>query len=88
MPKELNKTFTRQPSYPGGGGSRPLEPPRPLGPSCYFRLPIMNPCRPPLPQNKPYRQPFNYPEYEKNFNPCAHVRVFKIAIKANGEKKM
>jgi hypothetical protein len=82
MPKELNKTFARQPSYPEGRRSRP---PKPLRPSCYFRLLIMNPCRPPLPQNKPYRQPFNYPKYVKNSNPNAHVRVFKIAIKANGE---
>jgi hypothetical protein len=85
MPKELNKTFARQPSYPEGRRSRPPKPPKPLRPSCYFRLLIMNPCRPPLPQNKPYRRPFNYSKYVKNSNPNAHVRVFKIAIKANGE---
>ncbi len=31
MPKEVNKVFARQPSYPWGGGSRPTKPPRPLG---------------------------------------------------------
>jgi len=36
MPKKVNKVFARQPSYPGGGRSRPLEPPRPPGPSSYF----------------------------------------------------
>jgi hypothetical protein len=47
----------------------------------------MNPGRPPLPPNKPYRWPFNYPEYVKNSNPDVHVRVLKAAIKANGETK-
>jgi len=87
MPKELNKTFTRQPSYLGTGRLRPPERPRLQGPSCYFGLPMRNPCRSPLPQNKLYRQPFNYPKYVKNSNPDVHVRVFKTTIKANGETK-
>ncbi len=48
---------------------------------------MMNPGIPPLPPNKPYHWPFNYPEYVKNSNPDVHVRVFKAAIKANGETK-
>jgi len=43
--------------------------------------------KPPLPPNKPYHWPLNYPEYVNNFNLDAHVRVFKVAIKANGETK-
>jgi hypothetical protein len=45
---------------------------------------MMNLGRPPLPPNKPYRQPFNYPKYVKNFNLDVHV---KTTIKANGETK-
>jgi len=85
MPKKVNKVFARQPLYLGGGRSRPPEPPRPLGPSSYFGLPMMNPCKPPLPPNKPYHRPLNYPEYLNNFNLDAHVRVFTATIKANGE---
>ncbi len=85
MPKWSNKVFVKQPSYPWGGRPIPPEPPRPLGLSSYFGLPMMNPGRPPLPVNKPYRQPLNYHEYVNNSNPNVHVRVFKTAIKANGE---
>jgi len=46
---------------------------------------MMNPSRPPLPPNRPYYRPLNYLEYVKNSDPNAHVRVFKIAIKANNE---
>jgi hypothetical protein len=46
---------------------------------------MMNPGRPPLPVNKPYRQPLNYHEYVNNSNPDIQVRVFKTTIKANGE---
>jgi hypothetical protein len=38
-----------------------------------------------LPPNKPYRCPLNYPKYVKNYDPYAHVKVFKAIIKANGE---
>jgi hypothetical protein len=40
---------------------------------------------PPLPPNKPYHQPLNYPKYVKDFDPNAHVKVFKVPIKRNGE---
>jgi hypothetical protein len=85
MPKEVNKVFAKQPSYLGGGGSRPLEPPRLPRPSGYFGLQMMNPSRPPLPLNKPYHRPLNYLGNVKNSNPNVHVKVFKTAIKANGE---
>jgi hypothetical protein len=52
-----------------------------------FGLPMMNIGIPPLPPNKPYRRPLNYPEYVNNSNPHVHVRVFKTTIKANGETK-
>jgi hypothetical protein len=45
----------------------------------------MNSSRTPLPPNKPYCWPLNYLEYVKDSNLDAHVRVFKVAIKANGE---
>jgi hypothetical protein len=41
--------------------------------------------RPPLPPSRPYYRPFNYLEYVKDSNPNVHVRVFKVAIKANNE---
>jgi hypothetical protein len=41
--------------------------------------------RPPLPPNKPYCRPFNYPKYVKDSNPNTHVKVFKVVIKANNE---
>ncbi len=85
MPKEVNRIFGSQPLDLGGGRSSPLGPPRPLGPSRYFGLPIMNPSRPPLPPNKPYRRPLNYHEYVIDANLKAHVKVLKVAIKANGE---
>jgi hypothetical protein len=56
IPKEVNKVFANQPLDPKGSGS---DPPRPPG---YFGLPMVNPSRPPLPPNRPYRQPFNYHE--------------------------
>jgi len=80
--------FVKQPSDLVGGGSRPLGPLRPLGPprpsrpSWYFGLPMVNLGKPPLPPNRPYRQPLNYPEYV-----ITYVRVFKATIKANGEIK-
>jgi hypothetical protein len=41
--------------------------------------------RPPLPPNKPYCQPFNYLEYVKDYGLDVHVKVFKVAIRANSE---
>jgi hypothetical protein len=41
--------------------------------------------RPPLPPNRPYRQPLNYPKYVKDSNPNAHVRIFQTVIKTNSE---
>jgi hypothetical protein len=46
---------------------------------------MVNPGRPPLPPNESYCLPFNYHEYVKDFDPDAHIRVFKIAIKSNNE---
>jgi hypothetical protein len=46
---------------------------------------MMNLNRPPLPPNMPFHQPFNYLEYVKDFDLDAHVKVFKVAIIANGE---
>jgi len=40
---------------------------------------------PPLPPNKPYCRPPNYLEYVKDFDPNAQIKVFKVAIKTNGE---
>jgi hypothetical protein len=48
---------------------------------------MVNPGGPPLPPNMPYRQPLNYPKYVKDFDPNALVKVFKVAIRANGETK-
>jgi hypothetical protein len=48
---------------------------------------MTNPSRPPLSPNRHYCRPFNYPKYVKNSNPNVHVKVFKVAIKANGETK-
>jgi hypothetical protein len=46
---------------------------------------MVHPGRPPLSPSKPYCRPLNYPEYVKEFNPNTHVRVFKVAIRANSE---
>jgi len=51
----------------------------------YFGLPMVHLDMPPLPPNKPYHQPLNYPKYVKDFDPNAHVKVFKVPIKRNGE---
>jgi hypothetical protein len=48
---------------------------------------MMNLGRTPLPPNRPYHRPLNYPKYVKDSNPDAHVKVFKAAIRANGETK-
>jgi hypothetical protein len=46
---------------------------------------MMNLNIPPLLPNKPYHWPLNYLEYVKDFDPNVQVKVFKVAIKANGE---
>jgi hypothetical protein len=33
----------------------------------------------------PYRRPLNYFEYKKDFDSHVHLRIFKAALKANGE---
>jgi hypothetical protein len=48
---------------------------------------MMNLNGPPSPPNKPYHHPFNYPKYVKNFDLDVHVKVFKVAIRTNGEIK-
>ncbi len=82
IPQKVNTIFVSQPLNLKGSG---LDPPRPLGPLGYFGLPMVNPSMPPLPLNRPYCWPLNYPKYVKNFDPNAHVRVFKATIKANNE---
>ncbi len=75
--------FVGRPLNPKGGGlgpPRPPWPPRPLEPSKYFGLPMMNPRRPPLPPNKPYHWPLNYLEYVKDIDLDAHVKVFKLPL--------
>ncbi len=84
-PREVNIVFVSQQLDPRGGGSNSPRPPGPLGPPRYFGLPMENLGRPPLPPNKPYHRPFNYLEYVKDFDPYAHVRIFKVAIRTNGE---
>jgi hypothetical protein len=76
------KVFVGQPSYQGGGNSYP---PKPLGPPCYFRLPMVHPGTPPLPPNRLYHWPFNYLEYVKDSNLDVHVRIFKAAIRTNSK---
>ncbi len=83
----MDNIFAKQPSYLRRGRSWLPKPPRPPRPSSYFGLPVMNPSRPPLSPNKPYRWPFNYLKYMKNSNLNAHVKVVKDAIKTNGERK-
>ncbi len=46
---------------------------------------MMNLSKPPLPPNMFYCQPLNYLEYVKDSDPNVHVKVFKVAIIANGE---
>jgi hypothetical protein len=47
MPWEVDMNFVRRPLNPKGGGLRPPKPSRPLKPSRYFGLPMMNLGRPP-----------------------------------------
>jgi hypothetical protein len=46
---------------------------------------MVHPGKSPLPLSRPYRQPLIYPEYVKDLNPNAYVRVFKATIRANSE---
>jgi len=48
---------------------------------------MVNLGMPPLTPNRPYHRPLNYPEYVKDFDPDAHVTIFKTAIRTNGETK-
>jgi hypothetical protein len=82
IPRKANIIFTSQPSDLRGGGSNPPWPPRLPR---YFRLPMVNPSKPPLPPNRPYCRPLNYPKYVNDYNPYVHVKVFKATIKANSE---
>ncbi len=82
IPREVNRIIVSQPSNPRGDGSSP---PRPLGPPRYFGLPMVNLGKPPLPPNRPYHWPFNYLENVKDFDPNAHVKMFKVAIITNSE---
>jgi hypothetical protein len=78
----VDKVFASQPLDQGGSNLDPLGP---LGPLVYFGLPMVHLGRPPLPPKRPYRWPFNYLEYIKDFDPDAHVKIFKAAIRANNE---
>jgi hypothetical protein len=46
---------------------------------------MLNLGKPPLSPNKTYCWPFNDPEYVKDSDPYAHVRVFKVTIRAYSE---
>jgi len=87
MPKKVNNFFAGRPLNPRGGGSNPQGPPRPLGFPRYSGLRMVNLGRPPLPPNRPYRQPFNYLVYVLDFDLDVRVRVFKVVNKTNGETK-
>ncbi len=80
--RELNRVFANQPLNQGRGGLDPLGP---LRPPRYFGLPMVHLSRPSVPPSRPYHQPLNYPKYVKDFDPNVHVKVFKVAIKANNE---
>ncbi len=78
----MNKVFANQPLDPRRSSSNPLGPPRLPR---YFGLPMVNPSRPPLPPNRPYRRLFNYPKYVKDSNLNVHVKVFRTPITTNSE---
>ncbi len=46
---------------------------------------MVHPGKPPLPLNKLHCWPLNYPKYVKDSKPDAHIRIFKVVIKANSE---
>jgi hypothetical protein len=79
MPREVDNFFVKQPLDLKGGGSNPPGPLKSLGPpkpSRYFGLSMMDSGKPPLPPNRPYHQPLNYPKYVMDSDPNAHVKVF------------
>jgi hypothetical protein len=80
--REVNIIFANHPSNLAKGDSDPLGPLEPLG---YFELQMKNQGKPQLPPNRPCRQPFNYFEYIKDSDLDVHVRVFKVAIRADNE---
>jgi hypothetical protein len=82
----MDNIFVEQP-LDLGRSSNPPTPPWHPGPSRYFGLPMINLGKPLVPPNRPYYWPFNYPEYVKDSNPDAHVRVFKVTVWTNGETK-
>jgi hypothetical protein len=46
---------------------------------------MVNPCRPPLPPNRPFCRPLNYHEYVKDCDLDAHARMFEVVFKVNSE---
>jgi hypothetical protein len=80
MPRKLNKVFINHPLDPRGGDSNPPGPLRPLGPPKYFGLQMVNLGMPPLPPNRPYHWPINYPKCVKDFDPNVHVNVTTLAL--------
>jgi hypothetical protein len=46
---------------------------------------MVNLGKPPLPPNRSYHWPLNYPRYLKDSDLDVHVRIFKAAIRANSE---
>ncbi len=72
--------FVGQPLDLGRRRSKPLRTLRPLRPLGYLELPMVNLGKPPLPLNRSYRWPLNYPKYVKDFDLDAHVIVFKVTI--------
>ncbi len=79
FPKKMDNFFASQPPDQGRGGSNPPRLPR------YFGLPMVHPGRSPLPLNRPYYRPLNYPKYANDYDPYVHVRVFKATIRASSE---
>jgi hypothetical protein len=41
--------------------------------------------KPPFPPSRPHHRPLNYPKYVKDSDLNVHVRIFKVAIRANNE---
>jgi hypothetical protein len=82
MPKEVNKIFAGQPSDPK---KRRIKTTKTSKTFKIFLIMKMDLGRPPLPLDRPYCQPLNYPEYVKDYDPYALVRIFKTTIRTNGE---
>ncbi len=77
MLREGNKVFASQPLDLRGGNSNPT---KPLGPLGYFGLPMVNPGRPPLPPNRPYRWPFNYLDMLKILTKMFMSKYLKLPL--------